>query len=251
MKPKLLTPRVTFLGTGDAFSAGGGRHAAYLVEGSRATVLLDCGPSILAALEWLTLDVARVDAVLVSHLHGDHTAGLPFLFLEYTYDRVRTRPLIVAGPPGTEAHVWSLLEATYRRLTADRLPFPVQFIELRPGSAAVVAGVAALPFRVPHQEDAVSLGLRITVDGRVIVYSGDSGWTDALIEQSRGADLFICECSFYETRTDTHLDYPRLAENLHQFGAGRMILSHIGREVLAHRNELAIEVASDGLCIEL
>jgi len=104
---------------------------------------------------------------------------------------------------------------------------------------------------VPHQADEVSLGLRVTVDERTVLYSGDTGWTEELVTQSQGVDLFICECSFFATRTDTHLDYPRLAEHRHRFGARRMLLTHLGREVHARRDEVAIELAHDGLVAEL
>jgi ribonuclease BN (tRNA processing enzyme) len=104
---------------------------------------------------------------------------------------------------------------------------------------------------VPHQETEVSLGYRLTVDGKTILYSGDSRWTETLVTQSRGTDLFICECCFYETRVDFHLDYPRIAENRSRFGCRRLVLTHLGREVLAHRDEIGEELSYDGLSIEL
>ena len=69
--------------------------------------------------------------------------------------------------------------------------------------------------------------------------------------QSQGADLFICECCFYETRVDFHLDYPRLAAQRHRFGCRRLVLTHCGREVLAHREEITEEIAPDGLVVDL
>jgi ribonuclease BN (tRNA processing enzyme) len=85
----------------------------------------------------------------------------------------------------------------------------------------------------------------------VVLYSGDTGWTEALVTQSQGVDLFICECCFYETRVDFHLDYPRLAAQRHRFGCERLVLSHCGREVLAHREDIAEVIASDGLVVDL
>ncbi|HYK90747.1 MAG TPA: MBL fold metallo-hydrolase, partial [Acidobacteriota bacterium] len=107
------------------------------------------------------------------------------------------------------------------------------------------------PFAVPHQEQGISLGLSLEVAGRRIVYSGDTGWTEELIARSADADLFICECSFYETRIPTHLDYPRLDQNRRRFSAQRMVLTHLGQEVLAHKGEIDMDLASDGLVIEL
>ena len=96
---------VTFLGTGDAFSAGGRHMAAYLIESPEGSLLLDCGPTILASLNRHGLSAEPIDAVLLSHFHGDHFGGLPFLFLHYLYIEPRSRPLKIVGPPEVEDRV--------------------------------------------------------------------------------------------------------------------------------------------------
>lgn len=240
---------VTFLGTGDAFSAGGRHQAGYLVRAQHGTFLLDCGAGTLTAMKREGYDAARIDAVVISHLHGDHFAGLPFLFLHYRYEEPRQRPLRIAGPPGTRERVWDLYRAAYRELAAEPLPFALEFVEMPPGAPVELGGVGLEPFRVPHQEKDISLGMRVHVDSRTILYSGDTGWTEELVARSQGTQLFICECSFFETRVPFHLDYPRLAENRARFGAARMILTHLGREVLARRREVEIELASEALTL--
>jgi len=242
--------RVTFLGTGDAFSAGGHFQSAYLVEGDGTAVLLDCGASALTALKRLGLDAGGIDTIVLSHLHGDHFAGLPFLFLEYKYQQPRQRPLRIAGPPGTEERVAQLFGATYRELVKQPLPFPLEFVELQPDVHTELGAVRLDPFRVPHQEQDISLGVRLGVAGSSILYSGDTGWTDTLVRHSQDTDLFVCECSFFETRMAMHLDYPRIAENRHRFGTRRLVLTHLGEEVLARRAEIPEELATEGLVIE-
>ena len=192
--------RTTFLGSGDAFSAGGNYQAAYLVQGGGATFLLDCGSAALTSMKRQGIDPNIIDWIALSHLHGDHFAGLPYLFLEYTYERPRRRPLRIAGPPGTAERVWALYRAAYRELAEQPLPFNLEFTEMRPGVPTMLDGVRIDPFRVPHQEKDISLGHRVRVDGRTILYSGDTGWTEDLITQSHDTDLFICECCFFETR---------------------------------------------------
>ncbi len=242
--------RVTFLGSGDAFSAKGGHQAAYLVDGD-GSFLFDCGSSALTAMKAYGIDAGRIDTVLISHLHGDHFAGLPYLFLEYTYEQCRSRPLTIAGPPGTEERVRRLFAVVYKELAARPSPYALRFIELEPGTATEIDGLHVDPFRVPHQEKEISLGLVVTLEGRRIFYSGDTGWSEELVVRSQGTDLFICECCYYETRVEYHLDYPRLRENRHRFGCKRMILTHLGREVHAHREDVEIELAHDGLVVEL
>jgi ribonuclease BN (tRNA processing enzyme) len=242
---------VRFLGTGDAFNARARCHASYLVQASSAAVLLDCGPSALLAMQRDGLSVERLDAILLSHLHGDHFAGLPFFFLSWIFDTPRQRPLTIVGPPGTEQRVHDLFHAMYKDLATQPLPFPVEYKEVTGGVHVGVGAIDLLPFVVPHQKTELSLGLRLSVDGRTILYSGDTGWTETLVTQSRGADLFICECCFYETRVDFHLDYPRIAAERSRFGCKRLVLTHIGREVHAHRDEIPDEIADDGLVVEL
>ncbi len=243
--------QVLFLGSGDAFGAGGRHQAGYLVTGGGRIFLLDCGATTLASLKGQGLDAGTIDAVFISHLHGDHFSGLPFLFLEYTYMSPRRRALTIAGPPGTRDRVYELHRAMFSDAGSRPLPFAVDFVELLPERPADTNDIAVEPFRVPHQKNEISLGLAVTVGSRRILYSGDTGWTEALVSKSNGADLFICECSFFETRMDTHLDYMRIAENRHRFGAHRLILTHLGREVLDHRNQIDIELASDGLRLDL
>ncbi len=247
----MQTIHISFLGTGDAFSAGGRHQAAYLIHSRENALLLDCGPTILASLKRHSLSAGPIDAVLLSHFHGDHFAGLPFLFLEYVYVEPRRRPLKIVGPAGVEERVHKLYEAMYADAAAEPLPFALEFIEARPRKRLFLDGMDIRPFPAPHQDDPVSLGYEILLDGRKIVYSGDTGWTEELIERAREADLFICECSFFETRMDVHLDYPRIAENLKRFQAKRIVLTHLGREVLRRLGEIDVEAAHDGLVVEL
>lgn len=243
--------RITFLGTGDSFSAAGRFQASYLVSAAEATCLLDCGADTLTSLKRQRIDAATIDTVMLSHLHADHFAGLPFLFLEYTYEQPRQRPLRIAGPPGTTERVRALYSACYKELAANPLPFPVEFVEMMPGTPVTLGALHVEPFRVPHQETEISLGLRVGIDGRTVLYSGDTGWTEELVTRSQNTDLFICECCFFETRLPFHLDYPMLAAHRHRFGAQRMFLTHLGREVHAHRREIEIDLARDGLTVEI
>jgi len=243
--------RITCLGSGDAFSSGGRRMSGYIIETPDSALLLDCGPTVLEAIKGLRLSTVSLDMVFLSHLHGDHFGGLPFLFLHCLYIEPRTWPLRIAGPPGTENRVRSLFELTYTDTAAEPLPFDLSFIEVIPGIAIETKDIRIIPFPVPHQASPPSLGCEIITCGRKIVYSGDSGWTEELPARTQDTDLFLCECTFFESRTDTHLDYPRIVENRSRFSAKRILLTHLGQEVLDRRGEIGLEMAYDGLVIEL
>lgn len=243
--------RVTVLGAGDAFCNGGRRQSSYLVENGDATFLLDCGATTLLALKTLQLSADRLDFVAISHLHGDHFGGLPFLFLEYLYERPRSRPFIVAGPPGTKDRVWALHRAMYRELSKRPMCFPLEFCELSPGQPQTISGVELFPFRVPHQEKDISLGYRVTANGKSLLYSGDCGWNEELVQYSQGVDLFICECCYFHSQTNFHISYPTIAAESQRLGCKRLLLSHLGREVLERMDEVLLECAYDGLIVDV
>jgi len=242
--------RVTVLGSGDAFGSGGRLHSGYLVEGPDCTFLLECGPSVLQGLKRAGIDTGRIDFVLLSHLHGDHFGGIPFLFLEYVYENPRTRPFEVVGPPTTSQRCRTLYEALYQRIARDPAPYALEYRELAP-TPVTIQGVRIAPFVVPHAEELTCFGYRLDVGGRSILFSGDTGWTDELVTQSRGVDLFLCECTTYETQLHLHLSYPEIARRAADFGCRRLVLTHLGSEPLARLGELTIECAEDGLQIDL
>jgi ribonuclease BN (tRNA processing enzyme) len=97
----------------------------------------------------------------------------------------------------------------------------------------------------------VCFGFRIRAGGRTIVYSGDTAWTDDFIARTAGADLFICECSTFETHLDIHISYPEIAARAAALGCRRLILSHLGAEPLRRKDEITLELAEDGLVIPL
>ena len=242
---------VTFLGTGDAFASGGRFHTCFMVESPEARVLIDCGATAPLAVKRHGIDTAHIDAIVVSHLHGDHFGGIPFLALDAQYVAGRTDPLVVAGPAGVAARVREAMEAMYPGLLGDELDFAVEYVELRPGEPAVVAGATVTPWEARHGGGAPALSLRVECGGKIVAYSGDTGWTEHLPEVAAGADLFICEASYYNDDTEGHLSYRTVLRRRADFGCKRMILTHMGDEVLARAVTLEIEAASDGLRIDI
>ncbi|MGH7824754.1 MAG: MBL fold metallo-hydrolase [Candidatus Binatia bacterium] len=241
--------KLHILGCGDAFGSGGRNQSGYLIEASDRVFLLDCGPTTLLAMKRAGLDPLRLDVIFLSHLHGDHFGGLPFFFIEYLYNKPRGRPLHVAGPPGTQERVSELFRLMYGGATKE-LP-PACFHALEPGQPASVEGVQVFPFRVPHQAHEVSLGLRITYEEKRILFSGDSAWSDDFVTHSRGTDLFLCECSHYNEHTSNHISYEKLRGNLQRLECKRLLLTHLGEEMLARRHELPVAMAQDGMVVEI
>jgi ribonuclease BN (tRNA processing enzyme) len=214
-------------------------------------MLVDCGASALIAMRQEGVRPEQIDLILLSHLHGDHFGGLPFLLLDGQYATPRTRPLTVVGPPGTPARLEALMEASFPGSWGTDWRFTLELLELAPGERREMGGVAVRAFEVRHPSGAPSLALRIDVDGRVLAYSGDTEWVPALAEAARGADLLITECYRFEPGVPYHLDHATLAEHRGDLAAGRVVLTHLGPQAYERRGDLSFEVAEDGMTLEL
>jgi ribonuclease BN (tRNA processing enzyme) len=171
--------------------------------------------------------------------------------LEYRFETPRSRPLAVYGPRDTQRRVEALYAALYEDAAHKPAAFAVRYTEVVPGATTPADGVRIVSFRVPHVSDLVCLGYRLEIADRTILYSGDSAWTDEFVAQARGADLFLCECSTYETRIPIHISYPEIAAHAAQLGCRRVVLTHLGSEPLRHLDEISLECARDGMTIDL
>jgi ribonuclease BN (tRNA processing enzyme) len=120
--------KLHILGCGDAFGSGGRNQSGYLVETSDRLFLLDCGPTTLLAMKRVGFDPRRLDAIFLSHLHGDHFGGIPFFFIEYLHQTPRDKPLHIAGPPGTEEKVCELFQLMYGTVQHRGISRPLAFI---------------------------------------------------------------------------------------------------------------------------
>ncbi len=245
---------LTILGTGDAFASHGRFQSGYFIEGASQRILMEAGPTALCALKRLKFKPADIDVILVSHAHGDHFGGLPFFLLEYIYESPRRTTLTIAGPRRLEERTWRLFRTMFPgpRQELARLASKLKFVVLEPGADVRIGPARVRAMRTPHMKRDVSLALRVEQDGRTIAFSGDSGWTDAMIPFVAGADLFLCECTYFEsTQLDFHMNYPGLAANRARFDVGRMVLTHVGREVLERTSEVKLELAQDGMKIAI
>jgi ribonuclease BN (tRNA processing enzyme) len=186
----------------------------------------------------------------VSHLHGDHFGGLPFLVLDGQFSR-RERPLVVAGPPGLTARVEAAMEVFFPGSTGVPRRFALEFVELLPRTPAIVGPATVTAFPVRHESGAPSYALRVTLGGRTIAYSGDTEWTETLIEAAEGADLFVCEAYFFDKAVKYHLDYATLQRHAARLTCRRIVLTHMAADMLARAGEAGFECAHDGLVVSV
>ncbi len=147
------------------------------------------------------------------------------------------------------------MEVLFPGSTQVQRRFPVQFHELtdrqplrfdlEPG------GLVVVPYEVVHASGAPALGLRVAWQGHTVAYTGDTQWTETLVELADGAELLIAEGYTDQRKIRFHLDVATLRQYAGRLGAGRVVLTHLSAELLARADELGWETASDGMTLEL
>jgi ribonuclease BN (tRNA processing enzyme) len=237
---------VVFIGTSDAFGAGGRRQSAILLRAPNGGVLLDCGATTNSGLADLGIERDEIDTILISHFHGDHFGGIPLLLLAALYEDTRTAPLRIAGPPGIEHRVRALSLAMGHPIEEREWSFPIRFEEFPRGREAELGPVRVRAFDVHHQPDSKPHGLVLGAGARRVAYSGDTGWFDGLPGEVAGSDLFICECTYATNLFEYHLNYEDLLTRKNEFDCGRILLTHLGADMAVRRGACELETADDG-----
>jgi ribonuclease BN (tRNA processing enzyme) len=246
--------RLHVLGCGDAFGSGGRLNTCFLVDRGASSFLIDCGASAMIAIRRAGVDPNAIGAIFLTHLHGDHFGGLPFFILDAQLVSRRTAPLTIVGPRSAADRIHTLMEVLYPGSSTIARKFDIDFVEIEPVAPTLISSVGATvcAYEVRHPSGAPSFGLRLACDGRVIAYTGDTEWVDAIVDIGRDADVFLAEAYFYERKVPYHLDFATLRDRLPSIGAKRTVLTHMSPDMLA-RDAASLAGcmrAEDGMAIE-
>jgi ribonuclease BN (tRNA processing enzyme) len=243
---------VVFAGSGDAFGSGGRLQTTICVRGIDGCVLLDCGTTALVALRRAGIDPNSVRTVVLTHLHGDHFGGLPFLILDGQFAH-RERDLTVVGPVGTSARLEQAMDVLFPGMSTAQRRFDMKVIEIRAGMPAHVGEAEVTGFEVTHPSGAPALAIRLRYRGRVIAYTGDTEWTPQITHAADGADLLIAEAYTWSRSIKYHLRWTDLAEHFSELRCRRLVVTHMSTDMLGHVDDLpaAVVTATDGAMVVL
>jgi ribonuclease BN (tRNA processing enzyme) len=243
--------QLRFVGCGDAIGSSGRLNTCFHVSGETANFLIDCGATSLPALKRYGILREAIDLILITHFHGDHFGGLPFLMLDAQFLK-RKRPLVIAGPQGIDIRLTRAMEALFEHSSAIKPGFELQVVALEPEVARQFGAVTVTPYPVVHGDSGGPFfAYRIEAEGRILAYSGDTQWTDTLVAAAHDADLFVCEAYTYDKPVKNHLSLKTLETHLPEINPKRLILTHMGDDVLRKLDTVPHLAASDGLIVEL
>jgi ribonuclease BN (tRNA processing enzyme) len=246
-----MSVSITFVGCGDSFGSGGRFNTCILVDATGIRFCMDFGASSLIALERLGIPHNTIDAILLTHLHGDHCGGIPFLLVDGMLAAKRDRPLTVAGPRDTTERLKSVAAALMPGMHVMVPKFPITYVDMPLLQGTQIGPLRVTTYPAVHTQETNPTSIRVEVAGKVIAYTGDSEWTEHMPTLADGADVFIAECYSFKKPVRFHLNYPEIAKHKAEIRARRVVLTHLGREMLANLDSVPEECARDGLVIQI
>ncbi len=240
---------VTILGCSDAFSSGARGNTCFHIKSVDKQILLDCGATALYSMKKWELPSRDIDFIVITHFHGDHFAGIPFVLLDMLRSGHKKK-LTIVSPPDGRKKISEAINLFYPG-TSVLHKLDIDFIEFDGHQKLSHDGVTIESFPVSHSKATQPHGLRLELSGKTIAYTGDTQWTDIIPEILHNADVAICECTFYKKSFSGHINYKTLVQHLPEINCKKLLLTHFDDEMLEHINEVEPITAYDGMIITL
>lgn len=224
-----MTLELTFLGSGNAFASSPGRYWSSFLANGR--YLFDAPPTLLPHLKRLGTPLTDVEVVFISHFHGDHFMGLPFLFLEYVYLTERRNDLFIVGPPGVEQKIEEFTRQCYSEVTREA-GYRRRYLEAQPGADQYVNEIGFQAFPMNHVPGKLEcFGYRVHVGGKTVAFTGDTMFCDEIFQLAEGADVLVLDCTYTQGSGPEHMgmdDLPAIRQGVAP--ETTLILTHLGGE---------------------
>lgn len=236
--------RLTVLGCTSAVPHPAAAAAGYLIDWGSTTVLLDVGQGVVRELEAI-MDPRDLDAVVVGHMHADHFLDLAGLRYVYPWGAPAPVPLPLHLPPGGTARMDALAQAISERPGFFDVAYTIR--EYDPEQPMVVGPLTIRFTRGRHYIPAWAMAVEAP-DGSRLVYTGDTGPSDAVVEFARDADLLLVEAGLVSAADDDpergHLTVDEAIDLAARSGARSTLLVHYAP---ARREEIEAACEASGI----
>ena len=223
--------KIIILGSGNAFAHANQFQSCHYIEFEKTySILLDCGPAILQAVQAAEVNVDNLEYLLISHLHGDHIAGIPFLLLHYKFIVQRfSKPLKIIGPPGLTKQLEQLLQGNYPNLlNKEEKLFEVYEIQLHE-EKTLFDTITIKSYEANHFNNAY--GYTIQKDDLKVIYSGDNEFKPDQLDEFTYGTVLIHELTTMSETRGGHTSWNLLKEYIDD------ILSKVGKVIAVHTGE--------------
>ncbi|MFH1020231.1 MAG: ribonuclease Z [Pseudomonadota bacterium] len=216
--------KVHFLGVGEACDPERFNTSLLVLSGSKKHyILLDCGFTTPHRYFADCSDPNQLDALWISHFHGDHFFGIPLLLLRF-WEMGRIKPLLLVGSPGLQKKVEKVLDLAYPDFLG-KLQYALQYRELEDGGSFQVAGFLWQVAATEHSQPC--LAVKLSADGKSLFYSGDGRPTQASASLAKGCTLVVHEAYRVVGQTVNHGSLAECLALAHQVGCEKLAIVHV------------------------
>lgn len=180
-----------FLGTGGWVATPERDNVSFLLSREDSLILVECCGSVIQKVKRLGYDPARIEAVLVSHVHPDHVYGLPSLVHSLMFEECRIQ---VCGSEATVGFCAEFLDLF--GLRQKEMKCRLEWRVLEPGkSSALTSGIYVTPVSVSHHPSSLAFLFHFQQERKKLLYSGDTSAYPPLFKAAAGVDYLIHDCS--------------------------------------------------------
>ncbi len=218
---------VTVVGSGTVVPRLSRRQSCVMVRTQDETLVFDLGSGAVRGMLHAGLDPFSIDRIFFTHFHPDHTVDVvPLLFaMNYGAEEPRTRALHVTGPEPFE-EFWARILAVWGEWMKGDYPLQASELPHECGSPLDLPGCRVSWAPAEHRPE--STAYRLEEEGKAFVYTGDTEYSESVVELARGAHTMLIECSFPdESPVPGHLTPNSVARIASEGGVGRVLLTHI------------------------
>ncbi len=213
------------LGSGNSFNINGRGHTSFLIDGE---ILVDCGPTILYNIEKFKIDISNLQIILITHFHGDHFLGLPFVMLYFEYIVHRKQPITIIGPKGLKKNYKKLLNLSYPGI---EFSFQIPIIELKKNQTITTyvnnKHYTIKSYPITHKKE--SIGYRITNNNKTFAFTGDTILNEQVYHLLEDVNIGILELSLQDNPENkiSHVSLSEVLQNRDKIKAKKLYFNHI------------------------